>query len=365
MRRILITLVLLLVCRSAFSQLNFQFVPEIHGRNIEGLLNAKISNAVARRAVSLTVTVSERTKGRVLSLKTAAFNLPVGTNTIPVNAVRSAKIQFASSGIANRMRQSGLLPEGDYEFCYTLTPEQGYYDPEVPLEQCFDAELTPFAPLTLVEPYNQDKVCETRPLFSWQPSFPHVQGGTYQLLLVELRGDQKGPEALNYNLPLISQSNMINPVMPYPASFRELQPGKRYAWQVSIYKNQTVLNRSEVWEFTVDCRDTVTDTKLNYDGFRDIEDLAQGNFYVADGYLQFGLTNSYGEQNLKYEIDCISDPELKVKSLPALKLERGKNRIVIDLRSKRAFKHDYYYILKVWLPNGSVKSLRFVFKDKL
>ncbi len=363
MPRILISLILSLLYLPVFSQTTFLFIPEVQGRNVDGLLNARILSPVQKRNVTLTITVSERKAGRVLTIKTPAFSLNPGNNVIPATAVRPAKIQFSNNRMASQIQQNGVFPEGDYEYCYTLSPEQGNYDPEVPAEQCFDAEVAPFSPLNLTEPDDKSKSCERRPMFSWQPSFPSVPGATYHLMLTEIKSGQNAVEAVNYNLPTVSQQGIVSPVLVYPNTYRELEPGKKYAWQVSLYKNQTVLNRSEVWEFTVDCKDSVERTPDNDIGYRDIEDLLKGNYYVADKVLKFSLVNSYVEQDLRYEIQCLTDPSIKIKKLPVIKLDRGVNKITIDLTGKRAFKDNHYYLLKVWLPNGSSKSLRFLYTD--
>lgn len=362
MLRRIIPFVLAFFSLPALGQVSFQFIPELQGRNVDGLLNVKFVSTQASRRMSLSVIVTELKSGKVLSIKTPAFSVNQGVNQVPVTAIRPAKVQFGGSKVATTVQQSGLLPEGEYEYCFALTPEQGYYDPEVPAEQCFTAEVIPFSPLSLIEPGNQDKLCEKRPLFSWQPSFPIVAGSSYQLLLTEIKGNQSPLEALNYNLPIVNQSGIMSPVLPYPPSARELQAGKKYAWQVSLYKNQTVLNRSEVWDFMVDCKDSVENKIAAGNNFRNIGDLSNGNFHEVKGYLKFTLNNPYKEQDMHYNIVCITDPAKKIKRLPKVLLKNGVNQIAIDI-SNNGFSDGYFYILSVELPNGDIKSLRFVYHD--
>jgi len=364
MRRLFLSIILTAMMLSASAQVNIQFIPEIQGRNIDGLFNARIYSATAKRNVSLTITVSERKKGRVLTIKTPAFSINPGSSNIPASAVRPARLQFANNNFSSQIQQSGMLPEGDYEYCFILTPEQGGLDPESPAEQCYSAEVTPLSPINLTEPANQDKICLPRPMFSWQPSFPSINGSAYQLILTEVKEKQSATEAINYNLPLISQNGIVAPALNFPASYKELKAGKKYAWQVSMYKNQTVLNRSEVWEFTVDCKDSVKDVPdLTGVGFRDIDDLAKGGFYIAMGGIRFAMVNPYQAQVLKYEIECLTDPDIKVKKLPVIQLTRGLNEITIDLRNNDAFKDLNYYNLKVWRSDGSTQVLKIFYRE--
>ena len=363
MRRLFLSIILTAMMLSASAQVNIQFIPEIQGRNIDGLFNARIYSATAKRNVSLTITVSERKKGRVLTIKTPAFSINPGSSNIPASAVRPARLQFANNNFSSQIQQSGMLPEGDYEYCFILTPEQGGLDPESPVEQCYSAEVTPLSPINLTEPANQDKICLPRPMFSWQPSFPSINGSAYQLILTEVKEKQSATEAINYNLPLISQNGIVAPALNFPASYKELKAGKKYAWQVSMYKNQTVLNRSEVWEFTVDCKDSVVKGEGKGSlAYRSIEDLEKGNYYIANGFLRFFLMNPYKEQWLNYEIECISDVNRKVRHLPRLKLLKGENNVEVEINDDNSFVDGFTYILSVTLSDGTIKRLRFLYR---
>jgi hypothetical protein len=357
-RYIIISLLLLISSLSVLGQATIQFIPELYGRNVDGLFKCTIINPGQSQSVNLSIVVKERSAGTVCIIKTQAFNIIRGANPLPFSAARGASLQFASNSVGRLSSANHTFPEGDYEYCYTLT----YLRSDLlPVEQCFDYVLAPFAELHLTDPYDKDKICDKRPLLTWQPLLPGIPGSAYQLVLAEVKSGQNGTEALNYNLAVINQSNIISPVLPYPSIARELEKGKTYAWQVTAYKDQTILNRSEVWSFTVDCQDSVK--KVADDGYRDIEDLAKGNYYIANGVLKFALVNSYQAQDLKYTITSLNKPDKKIRRLPKLKLQTGINQINIDLSATGSFDDNTYYIIKVSLPNGTVKSLRFLYEE--
>jgi hypothetical protein len=79
--------------------------------------------------------------------------------------------------------------------------------------------------------------------------------------------------------------------------------------------------------------------------------------------LKITITNAYAPQQLQYEITCATSPLIRFKKLPPIQLIEGKNMITIDLSKEKALKDNYTYILKVWLPNGNVKQLRFIYKE--
>jgi hypothetical protein len=154
-------------------------------------------------------------------------------------------------------------------------------------------------------------------------------------------------------------------VLPYPAIAKELEQGKTYAWQVTAYKEQTILNRSEIWTFKVQCKENKKKPLvIPDDGYRDIEDLVKGNYYVAVAYLKFALINPYQERPLKYEITSLNNPGKKIKGLPKITLLKGKNKIRIDLFNTDSFNDGNSYLLKLKLPDGTEKSLRFIYKDQ-
>jgi hypothetical protein len=357
-----IFLIALLVMSGFISkaQINVQFVPEIYGRNINGLFNCQFINAGAKRQASLTISVTERNAGLIAMVRIPEFYIVPGSSPLPVMAARSAAIQIADNRLGKLAKQSNMFPEGDYDYCFELTFTGSDLGPQ---EQCFSYALAPFADLNLIDPYDGESSCNKRPMFTWQPLIPTVPGSYYQLVLTEIKSGQNATEAINYNLPLINQLNITVPLLTYPSIVRELEIGKKYAWQVSAYKDQTVLNRSEIWEFAVSCTDSVK-KKVDTESYREIDDLGRGNFYISTGHIKFTVVNSYEQQPLKYEIIQVEDQSKRIKHLPKVQLEPGKNYIDLDISGVGSFKDGKYYIMNVSLPNGIIKSLRFVYKNE-
>jgi hypothetical protein len=353
--------IFLLISVHAFSQVTIQFIPEIYGNSLSGLTSARIFNTGPRQDVRLKITLTEAKAGKIAVLQTVPFTLIQGNNSIPSAAIRSAQLSISSNGTGIFVQRNQYFPQGLYEFEFELISTN--VNTQVLANQIFNQEIVPPAPLSLLEPYNSDQICEKRPFLTWMPNIPQATGILYELLLVEIKEDQNKTEALNYNLPIINQKGIIATTLMYPPISKELFEGKKYAWQVSAYKDQTLINRSEVWEFKVSC--TNEDTSIEIDlGYRDIEDLAKGNYYVAQGNIKFALVNPYMEQKLKYEITCITDSKIRVRNLPKIILKRGLNKIKIDLSHNLTFRDGYSYILKTFFDNGSSKSLRFTYKEQ-
>ncbi len=360
--RYLMFITILLTSGALKAQVSFSFIPEVQGRTVDGLFLVRIIQAeTQRRTVRMVITVTERTAGRVATVQTQSFDLLPGGNPLPGGVARQASIQFSDNRTGAVTRQSGYFLEGDYDYCFQLF--EGKAGGVLLAEQCFQYFLQPFSPLMLIKPADGDVLCDKRPAFFWQPLLPNIPGVQYRLAMVALKAGQHKVEGMNVNLPLINQRNINTPMLFYPAGNRELEEGKKYAWQVTAYKGTTMLAQSEIWEFSCNCSNQEKDSIP--EAFRDIEDLAKGNFYVAEGKIMFAMRNPYSEMNLSYTILPVTDPAEKIRKLKKIRLQRGMNHIVIDLRDNHTMKDGHYYQLQVKLPGGDSRILRFLYKQPL
>lgn len=334
--------------------INVQFVPEIYGRNVSGLLRCQISNGGAPRPVSVSIVVKERVAGVVCVIKTPVFTLGSGSQPIPLRVAGSTAVQFSDGRSGRLLRQTNAFPSGDYEYCYTINLINS---DQPPVEQCFDYTLAPFADLSLLDPFDGDSTCNRRPVLTWQPLLPAIPGAAYQLVLTKVKNGQSPTEAMNYNLPFINQRAIMTPILVYPPVQRELSNGK-YAWQVSAYKDQVILNRSEIWTFTVGCPDEPDPVVKQVDhSYRDIVDLSKGNDYLVTDSIRFSIVNSNAEERLRYTLVTLPERGRPVRGLPKIKLSRGLNLITIGIpKSRRNAGKDF--LLRVWLPNGTLQQLR-------
>jgi hypothetical protein len=344
------------------AQTSIVFVPEVYGTTLNGLFRASIFNASGVKSVRMNITIREARAGKIATIQTEPFTIVPGNNIIPSGVARTASIAMAQNATANFIRRNQYFPQGDYEYSFNIYSASS--SQEIIIDQTFNNEITPLAPLDLIEPYDQDEICEKRPLLTWQPSIPKVDGLLYQVMLVEIKDKQNAVEALNYNLPIVNQKGVVANLLVYPPNSKELLAGKKYAWQVSAYRDQTIINRSDVWSFEINCQDSVNNVIPTDYGYRDIEDLAKGNFYVANGYIRFSLVNSYDVQKLSYQIICVSDPKVKVRRLPTVQLKRGQNKINLNFTHNLSFQSGKTYLMTVQMPGGGVKDLRFLFKEE-
>lgn len=356
MKRLLIAGFLWFCAVSVYGQVNVEFNPDLNGKSIDGLFNVRIINSGPVSAARLYVMIRENNQ-QVVHIKTPVFNLGNGMNILPPSVVKGSIIQFGNTNSGQFISHNNFFPYGTFEYCYTIeSAEFGSW------EECMHYEVMPTAPMMLTAPYDGDHLCETRPVFMWQPSIPILPGTAYQLVLTAVKEGQNIAEALNYNLPLVNQDRLTNPVLPLPSIVPQLEKGQKYAWQVTAYKGRTILNRSEIWTFTVGCEEEEEEDDVNLMSYRVIEDLKEGNFEIIKRELKFSFNNLYAERELIYQITPLYDTNRKVGKLPSVILKKGLNFINIDL-SDKALKEGKDYLLTLDLGNGIIKKMRFQYEN--
>ncbi|WP_316824679.1 DUF928 domain-containing protein [Pedobacter miscanthi] len=349
------------ISAAAYAQTSIVFVPEVYGTTLNGLFRASIFNASGVKSVRMNITIREARAGKIATIQTQAFTIVPGNNIIPSGVARTASVAMAQNSTANFIRRNQYFPQGDYEYSFNIYSASS--SQEIIIDQVFNNEITPPAPLDLIEPYDRDEICEKRPLLTWQPSIPKMDGLLYQVMLVEIKDKQNAVEALNYNLPIVNQKGVVANLLVYPPNSKELVAGKKYAWQVSAYRDQTIINRSDVWSFEVNCQDSVSNVIAADYGYRNIEDLVKGNYYISNGFIRFSVINSYAPQKISYSVVCTNDPSKKIRNLPILRFKSGENKVNIDISRNFSFDDNYSYVMKIRMPDGTQKSLRFTYKQ--
>ncbi len=366
MRRIIHHIFLLIICVSTISlhaQISISFNPVINGQSIEGLRYVQIINSAQEDVkASITIRVTEQSKGSVLIMILHAVPLARGVNFINAPSFSSGKISFYNNSTAQLISQTGKFPEGEYEYCYEveITDSKTQWTPSF-FENCFSQSISPMTPLLLINPPDEEKDCNTRPSFLWQLPFPLPAGSQSRLVLTELKEEQDPADAINFNIPILNEGAIPGNQLQYPSSAPALKDTKKYAWQVIVYYGKTILKRSEIWIYEVKCTEMIKAPAD--DGYREINVGEDGNYYVTEQLLRFSFNNSYNGGPLNYSISPTASPAQFIKGLPELKMQPGLNKFDIDLSEIRDFKRGQEYTLKIFLNNNTVLKLRFIYKD--
>lgn len=341
------------------AQVNCFFQPQLQGTTFNGLLQVRLSNSYPEVTTGvLKIRVREMGSGEMVTIIIPDVKLQPGSNGLSRGLLSRASTKYGNAAGARILSNTGKFPEGSYQYCYEFTAMSGK-QPEI-TEQCYDHVILPLTPLILIDPYNEARICNKRPDLTWQPPMPMEPGMRFRVILVETDSLQERSEAIFQNTPVINQANVVQSLLRFPANAPSLKEGQFYAWQVHAYKDQTILVKSEIWRFKVEC---VKEVKLPppVDSYRELRTTLEGDYYVADKVIRFSLNNAYSEGKLQYTITDLAAPGTKPKRLPAIKLQTGVNNIDLDVQQNKFFQDGGQYLLKVNLA-GQELLMRFIYK---
>jgi hypothetical protein len=188
---------------------------------------------------------------------------------------------------------------------------------------------------------------------------PFSTGMRFRLLLTEKKAGTS-IESLLTNAPLVLLDNISTTSVSFPASSPDLKEGHTYCWQVIAYQQGIVISRSEIWEFTVQCKEQPP-VKTS-DSYRELRELASGNHYVANRYISFIFNNNYHQKKLVYEILPPQAGGGALKNTPEVYLNSGMNKVDIDI-SDLGLVPGKIYTLKVFPFNELQVEVRFIYQD--
>src|SRR5689334_23095978 len=108
---------------TAQTQVQINFAPAIYGKSLDGITFFQITNQTASDFnCSVRITVTEEKAGRIAEINASSIYVKPGINSFNRSLLAGSKTKFASGTVAEIMKQTGKLPEGEYEYCYELTP---------------------------------------------------------------------------------------------------------------------------------------------------------------------------------------------------------------------------------------------------
>ncbi len=343
------------------AQVSFNFNP-LFGQSIEGLSTVQIMNSY-NQDLSCKVTITIRKQYEIVQIVTPVFILRPGMNMVDKVAFSKAQFLFGENTEAFTLRHTGKLLEGEYEYCFEADISESKIQSLPPIyENCFVHIIQPLTPLLLIDPADGDKVCNKRPNFLWQPPIPMPVNALFRIMVTKVNEGQDIAEAIAFNLPYIKVENIVANNLFYPANLPDLIEGGRYAWQVIIYSQQTIIKKSEIWEFTVSCDEK--NPVVESDSFRQLKETLDGSIYYAYGKLKFAFYNPYGSGKLAYTISSLTEQKKEIKNLPELEIKPGENYLEIDLWEYNVFKLNHEYVIKIRLANNRIMQLRFIYKEK-
>lgn len=182
--------------------------------------------------------------------QTNPFYLAHGTTVFNGNEFSINQVSVSSLSAAQYIASSGMLPSGLFTYCMRIYTNNSEGDDE----NCKDIENNSIMDLLLIYPYNEDSIYDFRPTLVWNhtESFGILSQGEYfKLVLTEIQNGQSPEAAISTNTPLFFINNLLTHQVAFPTDANSLEAGKSYAWQVSKFSGNNILQSSDVWKFSI------------------------------------------------------------------------------------------------------------------
>src|SRR6266496_470010 len=185
----------------------------------------------------------------VLTASARTIILAKGATQLQANDFAPIQYNYYSPVFNGDRDPNGMLPVGNYLACYTVIG-----DHNITLnENCISINVEPLSPPLLNTPASESELQTTYPQFTWLPPTPQniFSDLNYNLILVEVLPGQASTEAIPTNIPVYNVQRVKDPFYNYPASGKQLDTAKLYAWRIAARNNYNVAALSDVWTFKI------------------------------------------------------------------------------------------------------------------
>lgn len=322
---------------------------------LDQLTKVSVSN-VSTTAIQgiLELRLENKQQEAIISLESLPFQLESGGMASQTD-IRWSPDMVLSNRLATRLSKYGGIPTGEYVYCYRFI--------QIPDRKVLGVFCQEQSNLSMTLPrlsYPSDEAILKTPLpvLNWLPPMPMSRALNYSLRLVELREEQVPMDAIQTNLPLFEKHNLQMLSLSYPPTAINLQPGKKYAWQVTAFWGGNEVGKTEIWEFSIEELRYV-EKEAEPESFRMVKSYTDGAQYIFKDKIYFGYQNREFESVLNYSIYPMGKPKDTVENLPKVKLGNGLNKVIIDLKKSFDMSEEEAYMLEIVDRRGGKYFLEF------
>jgi len=303
----------------------------------------------------------------VLSAVGKPLTLMPGNNQ--VNATLMEPVQYTPLD-GNYMfdpAPNGFLPFGNFEVCFSFFKHE--YDAVIQVsEECDYIEVEPLSPPQLVLPWNEAQETQLLPSFNWLPPSPSsfFNNLRFEFDLVEINPGQSAADAIQDNLPLYHQTNLVQAFLVYPNAAPPLQYDKEYAWRISATSNNVTVSRSEVWIFSLVQEKSPSVARSNNLPYVKLVMEELPAYSVQVDYLKFEYINETADTAWKIKVYDLSIGNRDTVSLrwDTIPLRYGQNLVNMDLTGSSPLISNHSYLLELRNSREEIWRLRFEFRRR-
>lgn len=293
----------------------------------------------------------------VFSASTGNLLLSKGVKMVKAGDLQPVSYTFSLADFAKT-----YLPMGSYVACYQVINTSGRK--EVPVaRECVRINIDPLSPPLLSSPSDKSLVQSPYPQFTWMPPTPADMFSSlnYDLLVTEILEGQSATEAIQYNTPIYSKSNITQPYESYASSFTKLDTGKVYAWQVVAKNGLNYAAKTEVWTFKIAPPSWVQQI-IEQTPFIKMKRENPERGIAPNGILKISYTNETADTSVMVQVKQVNAMSGETVGF-ALKINRGENLLQKDLQKLLPLKDGIIYEATIRNSRGEIWRVLFEIKE--
>lgn len=304
---------------------------------------------------------------RVFTGTSRLFNLPRGAKQLLPGDVMPVSYDAGNPGYPVDPGPDGFLPIGVFNICYSVIKVNSDA-PEQLTEDCLTMEVEPLSPPQLIIPSDSEHVEFTRPFFAWMPPMPvnSLSATLYDWILVEVQPTQSAADAIQQNVPVYTQQNVLVTSLQYPLSMPELDSSKLYAWRITAKNNRSPIANSEIWTFRVRKYEPGSLPAVAPGYFARLHREENSAYIICTGMLRFEFQHDQNTPVASINIFDISSNQRKRLVLDSAEysVKYGQNFIQVDLRETGGMVNNRMYLLELMTPKNEKWYLRFEYRKQ-
>lgn len=293
----------------------------------------------------------------------------IAPGSLQINSAMMDPIQYTQLN-ANYVidpSPTGFLPIGNFSVCISFYRHLHDGISQI-AEECDFIEVEPLGPPQLTLPWDESEEISKTPTFSWLPPTPasFFTMLNYDLDVAEILPGQSAADAIQQNIPLLHQLNIIPVSFLYPVSAPALEYDKQYAWRITAKNNGVVVSQSETWVFTLKQELTKPFIRTNNLPYIKLVNGDQPGYAVGIDYLKFEYMNEANDSTWNIVVSDLSTSTIDIIPMrwDTIPIRYGQNLVNIDLSDKAIFVSRHNYMLELSNRWGEKWRLRFEFRRK-
>jgi hypothetical protein len=364
----IITLILLLICLQGNTQIIV--TPQLQKTGVvqkQQMWDMLLTNTGTTSILGhIQVVLGDNVTGQpILSGTGKIFSIAPGN--LIINSAMMDPVQYTqlNPNYVFEPGPNGMLPVGNFSVCISFFRHASEEITQI-AEECDFIEVEPLSPPQLVLPWNASEELTQTPMFNWLPPSPvsFFANLNYDLDLVEQLPGQSAADAIQQNMPLLHQVNIIPTSLLYPAGAPQLEYDKQYAWRITAKSSGVVVSRSEVWNFTPKKEKTVAVVRTNNLPYIKLVRSDQPGYALQVDYLKFEYLNEANDSTWNIQVYDLSTPMMDSISMrwDTIPVKYGQNLVNIDLSDKQVFISRHTYLLKLSNHWGEEWRMKFEFR---